>query len=179
MILYLRNSAGYRSLTGPRRASGSHAVEAPAYTAAIVYLLSVMPGPRMPEEIFDSLSLMHMNIPWRHQWPVLLLHAGAYDAAESQAEFIARLRATAAVHGMATDMVQTLIDRLEFVPTEHPLPDGVPETGRSDGPVWSQEWPGAFPALISRARCTYRTFMRQRTTTCALSTPTKSSPTRA
>ncbi|KAJ7754684.1 glycosyltransferase family 15 protein [Mycena maculata] len=138
LVMYLAHSTDYRPLTGPNRFSAS---QAPPYTAAIVYLLSVLPGPRSPERLFESLARMQMNIPWRHQWPVLLLHAGAYDTLDSQSEFLNRLRDSADSHGMTADATARLVNRIEFVTTHHELPEGVPATGGADEPVWPGEWP--------------------------------------
>ncbi|KAJ7615550.1 glycosyltransferase family 15 protein [Roridomyces roridus] len=111
------------------------------YTAAIVYLLSVMPGPRLPHQIFDSMSLMQKHIPWRHQWPIVLLHAGAYDDTDSKDLFSERLREKAAEHGLSSEVIEGMVNRLEFVRTDHELPEGIPLTGMSDDPIWAQEWP--------------------------------------
>ncbi|KAJ7114538.1 nucleotide-diphospho-sugar transferase [Mycena crocata] len=134
---------GYRSLS-EQGVSGSHFVDtgvAPPYSAAVVYLLSIMPGPRLPDQIFQSLALMQMNIPWRHQWPVLLLHAGAYDTRESQADFLRRLRDSAGDNGMDAETTDMLVKRIEFHPTYHPLPEGIPADLDDREPVWEQEWP--------------------------------------
>lgn len=143
IVFYLAHS-GY----GTPSLQSHFTLDAPGYTAAVVYLLSVMPGPRPAHAVFDSLSLMHKNIPWRHPWPVLLLHAGAYDSPESQAEFRTWLRLAAGAHGLGVGDVETLVKRLEFVRTDHGLPEGIPANGGVDEPIWSQEWPGALFALI-------------------------------
>ncbi|KAJ7458324.1 glycosyltransferase family 15 protein [Mycena galericulata] len=144
LVLYLAHSSGYATSPyhphGP--SSSSHlATEAPPYTAALVYLLSVMPGPRPADEIFDSLALMQKYIPWRQQWPVLLLHAGGFADAETQAGFLSRTRTGAKTHGLDDAAAETLVQRLEFVETHHELPEGIPAAGAGDDPVWAQEWP--------------------------------------
>jgi hypothetical protein len=116
----------------------------PPYTAAIIYLVSVMPGPRNPDELLRSLPLMQKNIPWRNQWPVLLLHAGAYDAPENQLEFLRRLRDSATDQRLTPGATEQLVKRIEFVHTEHHLPEGIPADGGEDDPIWGGEWPGAF-----------------------------------
>ncbi|KAJ7088825.1 glycosyltransferase family 15 protein [Mycena belliarum] len=140
LVLYLARTRGYRGYHAfkPQRYP---AAAAPPYTAAIVYLVSVMPGPRDPDDLLASLPLMQMNVPWRHQWPVLLLHAGAYDTTESQREFLNRLRASAASQNLTPDATDTLIRRIEFVPTHHELPEGIPPDGGADHPIWDGEWP--------------------------------------
>ncbi|KAJ7662869.1 glycolipid 2-alpha-mannosyltransferase-domain-containing protein [Mycena rosella] len=136
LVLYLAQWAGYNSLA-PQR----YLAPAPPYTAAIIYLVSVLPGPRSPDELLNSLPLMQANIPWRHQWPVLLLHAGAYDTPESQRDFLTRLRESAESQNLTLDATAKLLDRIEFVPTHHELPDGIPADGVADHPVWDGEWP--------------------------------------
>ncbi|KAJ6492250.1 glycosyltransferase family 15 protein [Mycena sanguinolenta] len=113
----------------------------PPYTAAIVYLVSVLPGPRNADQLLRSLPLMHKNIPWRHQWPVLLLHAGAYDTAETRSDFLRRLRESAEEQNLTPDATDTLVKRIEFIPTHHELPPGIPGSGATDEPVWDGEWP--------------------------------------
>ena len=114
----------------------------PSYTAAVVYLHSVLPGPRSPTLLFKSLSLMHKNIPWRYQWPVLIFHAGAYDTRESRDEFGTLLRNVTGTHGLTMEETEQLVRRLEFVSAHHELPEGVPTDGAKDDPVFSHEWPG-------------------------------------
>lgn len=142
MVLYLANSAGYRSLA-PQSRLPVHVADRPPYTAAVVYLVSVMPGPRNPDELLRSLPLMQKNIPWRHQWPVLLIHAGAYATAESQLDFLRRLRDSARGQDLTPDATEKLVNRIEFVTTYHELPEGIPATGGADHPIWDGEWPGA------------------------------------
>ncbi|KAJ7508805.1 nucleotide-diphospho-sugar transferase [Mycena galericulata] len=136
----------------PTQKAGAHSSDAPAclavdfvappsYTAAVVYLASVLPGPRSPQRLFESLSLMQMNIPWRHQWPVLILHAGAYDTEDSRRKFIALLRDVTQAHNLTEHETRKLVNRIEFVPTHHNLPEGIPADGGKDKPVWNQEWP--------------------------------------
>ncbi|KAK7036367.1 glycosyltransferase family 15 protein [Favolaschia claudopus] len=102
------------------------------YTAAIVYLVSVLPGPRNPEQLLQSLPQMQKNIPWRHQWPVLLLHAGVYDTPERRLQFLHRLRQSAEEQELTAEATDMLIQRIEFVPTSHELPPGIPTNGAGD-----------------------------------------------
>ncbi|KAK6981585.1 glycosyltransferase family 15 protein [Favolaschia claudopus] len=141
-IIYLTNTSS-SSLTTPIsfrfRQKPIH-IQAP-YTAAIVYLVSVLPGPRNPEQLLQSLPQMQKNIPWRHQWPVLLLHAGMYDTPESRLQFLHRLRQSAEEQELTAEATDMLIQRIEFVPTSHELPPGIPANGAADGPIWEGEWP--------------------------------------
>ncbi|KAJ7438012.1 hypothetical protein B0H11DRAFT_2106021 [Mycena galericulata] len=136
----------------PTQKAGNHFIDRPAYTpadfvaqptytAAVVYLASVLPGPRSPQRLFESLSLMQMNIPWRHQWPVLILHAGAYDSEDSRRQFIALLRDVTQAHNLTEYETKKLVNRIEFVYTYHNLPEGIPADGGKDKPIWNQEWP--------------------------------------
>ncbi|KAJ7622963.1 hypothetical protein B0H17DRAFT_1151541 [Mycena rosella] len=113
----------------------------PSYTAAVVYLASVLPGPRSPTLLFKSLSLVHKNIPWRYQWPVLIFHAGAYDTRERRDEFGTLLRNVTGIYGLTVEETEQLVRRLEFVSAHHELPEGVPTDGAKDDPVFSHEWP--------------------------------------
>ncbi|KAJ7651296.1 glycosyltransferase family 15 protein [Roridomyces roridus] len=144
VIIFLAHQNGYTLPPhGPSRFGISASVSGAAgYTAAIVYLLSVLPGPRLPHQIFDSMSLMQKHIPWRHQWPILLLHAGAYDDSDSRELFVEMLRDKAAEHGLSSEVIDGMVRRLEFVRTDHELPEGIPATGANDDPIWAQEWPG-------------------------------------
>lgn len=149
LVVFLGHSTHSRFKSSSSFMGGTGDLAEAPYTAAIVYLLSVMPGPRPAHKIFDSLSLMQKHIPWKHQWPVLLLHAGAYESAETQAEFVGRLRETAMQgHGLSAEMAEALVGRLEFVETHHELPEGIPASGADDSPIWSGEWPGASPPVI-------------------------------
>ncbi|KAJ6607915.1 glycolipid 2-alpha-mannosyltransferase-domain-containing protein [Mycena sp. CBHHK59/15] len=123
MILYLAHSMGYRSLTP----LPGYLADPPAYTAAVVYLVSVLPGPRNPDELLRSLPLMQMNIPWRHQWPPVRLSKPS-----------PRLRQ---IPNLTPDATEKLVKRIEFVTTHHDLPDGIPANGRADQPIWDGEWP--------------------------------------
>ncbi|KAF7362901.1 Nucleotide-diphospho-sugar transferase [Mycena venus] len=142
LILYLVRSLDYSS-PAPQSRFGDHAAatQPPPYTAAIVYLVSVLPGPRNPDQLLESLPLVQKNIPWRYQWPVLLLHAGAYDTYESRVNFLDRLRESAQRQELTPDATEKLIKRIEFIPTSHELPAGIPEDGGTDRPVWDLEWP--------------------------------------
>jgi mannosyltransferase len=84
---------------------------------------------------------MEKNIPWRHQWPVLLLHAGAYDTEDSRLDFLNRLRLSATDQNLTPDATEKLLNRIEFVTTHHELPDGIPVDGVVDQPIWDGEWP--------------------------------------
>ncbi|KAJ7243823.1 nucleotide-diphospho-sugar transferase [Mycena haematopus] len=144
VILYLahQQESGL-SLTSDNRVPVYSTTEpAPApYTAAVVYLASVMPGPRSPDRLLRSLPRLQKNIPWRHQWPVLLLHAGMYSTAESQLAFLNRLRDSSEEQNLTPDAIEDLVKRIEFVPTQHELPAGIPPDGIVDSPIWSGEWP--------------------------------------
>ncbi|KAJ6550164.1 nucleotide-diphospho-sugar transferase [Mycena capillaripes] len=141
MILYLAHSTDYGSLTSQGRFGDSAAQRPPPYTAAVVYLASVLPGPRNPEKLLESLPMMQKHIPWRHQWPVLLLHAGAYDTLDSRLDFLDRLRQSAKDQNLTLDATEKLLKRIEFVPTSHELPEGIPADGGANNPVWGEEWP--------------------------------------
>ncbi|KAJ7928713.1 hypothetical protein B0H13DRAFT_2311337 [Mycena leptocephala] len=117
VVLYLGRSMDFGSAK-PEGHFRGYSTERPPSTAAVVYLVSVLPGPRNPDELLGSLPLMQRNIPWRHQLPVLLLHVGAYDTPESQVDF------------------WKLLKRIEFVPTYHELPEGIPVDGAGDGPIF-------------------------------------------
>ncbi|KAJ7629282.1 glycolipid 2-alpha-mannosyltransferase-domain-containing protein [Mycena rosella] len=137
----------------------------PSYTAAVVYLASVLPGPRSPTLLFKSLSLMHKNIPWRYQWPVLIFHAGAYDTRERRDEFGTLLRNVTGTYGLTVEETEQLVRRLEFVSAHHELPEGVPTDGAKDDPVFSHGWPAyhhmcAFYAykILSHPRITPLTY---------------------
>lgn len=147
VILYLAQPRISRSFSLDPQSHFKVPADSPAYTAAVVYLVSVLPGPRNPDELLRSLPLMQMNIPWRNQWPVLLLHAGAYDTLDSQTDFIDRLRDSARHQTLTPDAIEMLVKRIEFVPTYHELPDGIPADGVADHPIWGGEWPGAVLAL--------------------------------
>ncbi|KAJ7861774.1 glycolipid 2-alpha-mannosyltransferase-domain-containing protein [Mycena leptocephala] len=122
VVLYLARSMDFGS-PKPEGYFRGYSGERPPYTAAVVYLVSVLPGPRNPDELLGSLPLMQRNIPWRHQWPVLLLHAGAYDTAESRVDFLGRLRQSAEDQNLTPDATEKLLKRIEFVPTYHELPE--------------------------------------------------------
>ncbi|KAJ7658258.1 glycosyltransferase family 15 protein [Mycena polygramma] len=140
ILLYLAHSTEYSAPTSPSRFTGHSAAVAP-YTAAIVYLVSVMPGPRSPDRLLRSLALLQKNIPWRHEWPVLLLHAGAYDTEDSRRQFLDRLRESAKDHALTSEATDSMLQRIEFVTTHHELPHGIPVDGVADGPIWNGEWP--------------------------------------
>ncbi|KAJ7709764.1 nucleotide-diphospho-sugar transferase [Mycena rosella] len=151
MMLYFLHSTGYRPLSPQTwtRPALSHlpdyfAAAAPPYTAAVVYLHSVMPGPRNPARLLHELPILQKNIPWRHQWPVLVLHAGAYDTAESQQDFLTHLHASAISQNLTADATEKLMKRVEFVHTDHGLPEGIPAEGKADKPLFAQT--GAWPA---------------------------------
>ncbi|KAJ6450929.1 glycosyltransferase family 15 protein, partial [Mycena sanguinolenta] len=118
------------------------------YTAAVVYLASVMPGPRRPDGLLQSIPRLQKNIPWRNQWPILLLHAGMYDTPDSQQEFLNRLRDSSMEQGLTSEAIEDLVQRIEFVPTQHELPAGIPVDGVVDTPIWNVEWP-AYHHLCS------------------------------
>ncbi|KAJ7045292.1 glycosyltransferase family 15 protein [Mycena alexandri] len=139
VVFYLARSIDFSSPSEGR--FRSYAPEHLPYTAAVVYLVSVLPGPRNPDQLLASLPLMQKNIPWRQQWPVLLLHAGAYDTLESRSEFLDRLRVSAEGQNLTPDDTEKLLKRIEFIPTLHELPPGIPADGVADGPIWDGEWP--------------------------------------
>ncbi|KAJ7808815.1 hypothetical protein B0H14DRAFT_2868861, partial [Mycena olivaceomarginata] len=58
-----------------------------------------MPGPRNPDHLLQSIPRMEKNIPWRYRWPIVLLHAGMYDAVDNQLDFLSRLRDSRAAGG--------------------------------------------------------------------------------
>ncbi|KAJ7174931.1 nucleotide-diphospho-sugar transferase [Mycena filopes] len=140
VVLYVARSIDYTSSTPEMRFRPHHATTAP-YTAAVIYLVSVLPGPRNPDQLLQSLPLMQKNIPWRHQWPVLLLHAGMFDSVESRLEFLGRLRVSAEAQSLTAEETENLVERIEFVFTSHELPPGIPADGGEDGPIWDREWP--------------------------------------
>ncbi|KAF7349032.1 Glycosyltransferase family 15 protein [Mycena venus] len=142
ILLYLARTQNYDSWTSePGGRIPVYSADAAPYTAAIVYLVSVMPGPRSPDRLLQSIPLMQKNIPWQHKWPVLLLHAGMYDTAESQLEFLSRLRDSSEQHGLTPEATEGLLGRIEFITTHHDLPEGIPADGVADNPIWSGEWP--------------------------------------
>ncbi|KAJ7858260.1 hypothetical protein B0H14DRAFT_3635593 [Mycena olivaceomarginata] len=142
IILYLASSVEYNSPTAENRFSfPAHPVDAAPYTAAVVYLVSVMPGPRSPDRLLQSIPRMEKNIPWRYRWPIVLLHAGMYDSADSQLDFLSRLRDSANAHNLAPEATDDLLRRVEFIATHHELPEGIPADGLVDGPIWDGEWP--------------------------------------
>ncbi|KAF8191933.1 nucleotide-diphospho-sugar transferase [Mycena galopus ATCC 62051] len=137
LIFYLARSINYPSASSSSRFRDYR----PPYTAAVVYLVSVLPGPRDPGQLLETLPLVQKNIPWRHQWPVLLLHAGAYDTLESRSDFLHRLRESAEEQNLTPDATDKLVKRIEFIQTHHELPAGIPASGASDEPIWDGEWP--------------------------------------
>ncbi|KAF7333269.1 Glycosyltransferase family 15 protein [Mycena sanguinolenta] len=144
LLLYLahQQASGLSLSSRLRYPVYSTSESAPApYTAAVVYLASVMPGPRSPDRLLQSLPRLQKNIPWRHQWPVLLLHAGMYDSLDSQEIFLNRLRDSARDHELTPEAIEELVRRVEFVSTSHELPPGIPEDGLVDNPIWGGEWP--------------------------------------
>jgi len=114
----------------------------PAYTAAVVYLVAVMSERRSVDLLFHSLSYMQKNIPWRYQWPVLLLHGGYYDAPEPQADFLMNLRTAAASYNVTADDIEALVRRIEFVTTHHEMPAEIPTDVEEYKPVFADVWPG-------------------------------------
>jgi hypothetical protein len=176
ILLYLANSAGYKPPTAENRFS-VYPADATPYTAAVVYLVSVMPGPRNPDHLLQSIPRMEKNIPWRYRWPIVLLHAGMYDAVDSQLDFLSRLRDSANAQNLAPEATEDLLRRVEFVATHHELPEGIPADGVVDGPIWNGEWPGT--QLDPDREAVKLTRIGQPTTTCARSSPTKSSTIRA
>ncbi|KAJ7355207.1 glycosyltransferase family 15 protein [Mycena albidolilacea] len=142
IILYLASSVDYNSPTAENRFSfPTHPVDVAPYTAAVVYLVSVMPEPRSPDRLLQSIPRMEKNIPWRYRWPIVLLHAGMYDSADSQLDFLSRLRDSANAHNLAPEVTDDLLRRVEFIATHHELPEGIPADGLVDGPIWDGEWP--------------------------------------
>ncbi|KAK7060023.1 glycosyltransferase family 15 protein [Favolaschia claudopus] len=139
ILLYLVHS--HETILASRPQFPAKSADSPPYTAAIVYLVSVMPGPRSPERLLQSIPLMEKNIPWRYQWPIILLHAGAYSVLESQEDFLDQLQESASNHGLEPEQIQSLMSRIQFVATYHELPEGIPMDGVADGPIWGGEWP--------------------------------------
>lgn len=143
LVLYLVRSIDYRVALSDRSRFRDYASYGrPPYTAALVYLVSVLPGPRNADRLLCSLPLVQKHIPWKYQWPVLLLHAGAYDTPESRSDFLSRLRESAQEKDLGPDATEQLVNRIEFIPTYHELPTGIPADGAADSPVWDGEWPG-------------------------------------
>ncbi|KAJ7830184.1 glycolipid 2-alpha-mannosyltransferase-domain-containing protein [Mycena olivaceomarginata] len=142
LVLYLARSIDYRVALSDRSRFRDYASYGrPPYTAALVYLVSVLPGPRNADRLLGSLPLVQKHIPWKYQWPVLLLHAGAYDTPESRSDFLSRLRESAQEKDLGPDATEQLVNRIEFIPTYHELPTGIPADGAADSPVWDGEWP--------------------------------------
>ncbi|KAJ7470975.1 nucleotide-diphospho-sugar transferase [Mycena latifolia] len=152
-MLYSLHSTGYRPLypqswtrpAGTRLPGYVNATTASSqYTAAVVYLHSVMPGPRNPDRLLHELPILQKNIPWRQQWPILILHAGAYNTTDSQQDFLTRLEASAISQNLTADSIEKLVQRIEFVPTDHVLPEGIPAEGKADKPMFAGT--GGWPA---------------------------------
>ncbi|KAF8194775.1 glycolipid 2-alpha-mannosyltransferase-domain-containing protein [Mycena galopus ATCC 62051] len=144
ILLYLAQTQEYSfPTTSLGRFSGDSGITVapPPYTAAVVFLASVMPGPRSPDRLLQSIPRLQKNIPWRHQWPILVLHAGVYDTVDSQEDFLHRLGDSAKEQDLTPYAIENLLKRIEFVPTQHELPDGIPTDGVADGPIWDGEWP--------------------------------------
>ncbi|KAJ7185540.1 glycolipid 2-alpha-mannosyltransferase-domain-containing protein [Mycena filopes] len=112
------------------------------YTAAVVYLLTTLPLQRPKQSIFRSLSLVQRNFPWRYQWPILLFHAGVYDADEAQEAFLAQLRVSAEQYDVSAEEAEKLLKRIQFVHLQHNVPAGIPPNPKEYKPVWEGMWPG-------------------------------------
>ena len=105
------------------------------YTAAIIYLSER----RRLDETLHSLGSLQLFIPWRSQWPIILLHTGDFDDHEMVEEFYAKLE----VHMWTRSFHEQLRRRIEFARVEFTLPPGVPSDVYTYKPkVWAERWPG-------------------------------------
>ncbi|KAJ7368732.1 glycosyltransferase family 15 protein [Mycena albidolilacea] len=121
---------------------GPNFISTPPYSASVVYLLTTLPTDRPKESISRSLLLLQKNIPWRHQWPILLFHAGIYDSVDSQAQFLEGIRGAAAANNATVEDTEKLLKRIEFVHFKHDLPAGIPLEVDGYNPVFGDKWPG-------------------------------------
>lgn len=108
------------------------------YSAAIIYLAEK----RRLEETLHSIGSLQLYIPWRSQWPILLLHTGDFDEPEMVEEFYGKLK----THGRTRQFYSQLRQRLEFVRVEFKFPPGVsPDRDVFKPEVWADRWPGRHP----------------------------------
>ena len=105
------------------------------YTAAIIYLFER----RRLDQTLHSLGSLQHFIPWRSQWPIVLLHTGDFDDHEMVKEFYAKLE----VHLWTRLFHEQLRRRIEFVRVEFTFPPGVsPDVQVYKPKVWAHRWPG-------------------------------------
>jgi len=113
------------------------------YTAAIIYLFEK----RRLQETLHSLGSLQLFIPWRSQWPIILLHTGDLDDPEMVEEFYAWLK----VHMWTRSYHEDLRRRIEFARVEFTFPPGVdPDVDVYKPKVWAWRWPGKSTHTSSR-----------------------------
>lgn len=123
-----------------RLLSSDYSDDPPAYTAAVLYLIS---GDRT-DTVLTSLGKMQRHVAWRRQWPILLFHTGEFDSEESQTRFYEDMK----THEWSDMVYLSLKQRIEFIKFDFAFPPGV----SSDINVYKPEefahrWPGESQAL--------------------------------
>jgi len=127
----------FRSSVPTRHRFGTSEVDSPTpfpYSAVILYLASAA---RL-SELFQSLALVHLNLPTAKPWPIVLFHTGDFDAEAARLDFFTQLRDQVTVENGSS----SLEGRIEFVKLDWQLPEGIPHDKDVLDPVWAQAWPG-------------------------------------